>query len=547
MISLKAELLHTDKLDERQPDLSSCFNAKGMYVPMQFAVRLRPDIHNMLSAIDSGIHSGNSYDGDVTQAFSTYFHETVHWWQHIGSVAGFMSSMTYPSQTHANSTLLEEFKKITGLVKPITTYNTMHANEFIPTSREFQVINEILNNFYDIEFFRIFTFNPAAANEIIGNVFFESLGHIHYVAYATFWEVILSPFEKKPKFVPDVNTWTQKYAVLHEKKAKGFYHGGPVHGTDVGLLQIFEGQARFCQIHYLYFASGKELTWADFERMGMLSGEYYVTFNTFLKILGEVRPSEIDSPLVALYLAVLDVVLNPGEGFPFDITNLENFIQSVNPGYRFYTLCYAIREQAPSLKNHIKHHSNEEYIYVTSLLSSLIDSPSPLEVSAEICKWEASSPEISSLMKEEEEFEFSKINLPIRLLLSKFIKFQQDKLNSPAFFCWPGVYMAGSKVDKKYYDLFSTHQSLYGDKADGNIYPRLFPGKDEKRIKNTYDQFYAWVMVYELSRQWLVSEGDFDYDFFWLTANFSRDELKAAGVTRFEQMWGCNPNDFTIL
>jgi hypothetical protein len=27
---------------------------------------------------------------DVAQAFSTYLHETIHWWQHVGTSAGLM-------------------------------------------------------------------------------------------------------------------------------------------------------------------------------------------------------------------------------------------------------------------------------------------------------------------------------------------------------------------------------------------------------------------------------------------------------------------------
>ena len=39
---------------------------------------------------------------DRAQAFSTLLHETVHWWQHVGSTYGLMLSLTYPTQLHGN-------------------------------------------------------------------------------------------------------------------------------------------------------------------------------------------------------------------------------------------------------------------------------------------------------------------------------------------------------------------------------------------------------------------------------------------------------------
>ncbi|MDI9250699.1 hypothetical protein QMZ25_19110, partial [Stenotrophomonas sp. RS-48] len=54
------------------------------------------------SAIAKSEAGGTNYTGEELQAYSTYLHETVHWWQHKGSTSGFVRSLLYPVQTHAN-------------------------------------------------------------------------------------------------------------------------------------------------------------------------------------------------------------------------------------------------------------------------------------------------------------------------------------------------------------------------------------------------------------------------------------------------------------
>jgi hypothetical protein len=83
-------------------DLNACFNAHGLYNPVQCVLRLSPEVHRRLAALPDGIASFNEVQFEGLQAFSTYLHETVHWWQHVGSTAGLVLSLSYPAQAHAN-------------------------------------------------------------------------------------------------------------------------------------------------------------------------------------------------------------------------------------------------------------------------------------------------------------------------------------------------------------------------------------------------------------------------------------------------------------
>lgn len=116
---LKRELLHADTINENITELASCYNARGQYVPMHFVLKLRPDIHKKLENINNGISPTKNFDFDTLQAFSTYLHETIHWWQHIGSTSGFTLTMSHPSQTHINTELLKSFTKTSGKIKSV--------------------------------------------------------------------------------------------------------------------------------------------------------------------------------------------------------------------------------------------------------------------------------------------------------------------------------------------------------------------------------------------------------------------------------------------
>lgn len=546
-MKLNPELLKDELYNDYPLDYKNCFNARGLYHSMQFVLRLRPDIHALIDTAESGIHASNKYDFEIVQAFSTYLHETIHWWQHIGSTSGLILSFSYPAQAHINHSPLMEYIQHTGLKKPILKYNEANAVDYKPTDKQFLAINEILNNFHDIEFFKCLLVQPKSAPSIINDKLFESVGHSFHIAYSSFVAVLSASFDRELKFLPKANLWHTAFDILQENKEPNHCYGEPAYISSIGLIDLYEGQARFTQMQYLFYSSGESLEWKDFEDLGMLNGVYYSAFDKFLTLTESEKPKDLGSPLVALFLLVLDIAINPGEGFPFDIENYKNFINLTNPGIRFLNLCNAIKTKHPNFKTLIINYSSSEYHHVSEALSSSIDSKSPLSIAKEICRWANNEQSLIKLMKEEESFDFSEDNLPIRLLFSRFIRFQQDKLLRPDYFCWTGYYSAGKKVTDESLRLFQEHQSLFADKADGDIYPRKFPGKDEVKVQKTFDLFYAWVGTYELCRQWIVGNGEFDYDFFWLSSKYSMNDFENWARKYFKSVYGVDPRDFEII
>ena len=521
--------------------------ALGLYDTMQFVLRLRTDIHNKVNLLPAGIVK-NEMDFDNLQAYSTYLHETIHWWQHIGSISGLILSLSYPAQTHLNKPFFEDFIKNTGKIKSIEKYNRLHATEFDPNlqNKEFNTINFILNNFFDIEFFKHITINPKSIEKIKNDKYFESIGNSFYITYSAFVNLLASCFDTNFSFLPNLEKWEKEFSKLNKNRIKGHYYGSDIYIAPFGLKEIYEGQARFTQIQFLYFASNKNLTWDNFENLGMLSGVYFEAFKYFLEILEENIPETIDNPLVGLFLLVCDISINPGEGFPNEIQDFEQFINNTDPGIRFIRLCNTIKKDFPEVKSQIIDYSSSEYFGISLKLCNSINIPTPMEISEKINTWSSSIESIIKLMEEEKEFVFDEGNFPIRLIFSRFIKFQQDKLKNPAFFCWSGIYTTVYN-DTQLEKLFKEHEALFIDGIDGDIYPRLLPNKSELNCSNTMDKFYSWITLYDLTRQWIINEGEFKYDYLWLTSKFPQNEVEKWAKEPFKLLFKCSPDDFTYI
>lgn len=153
-------------------------------------------------------------------------------------------------------------------------------------------------------------------------------------------------------------------------------------------------------------------------------------------------------------------------------------------------------------------------------------------------------------MEEDRTFDYGEGNLPIRVLLGRFTRMQIDKLTAPQFFCWPGMCLTSFRqaIDSESaVSLFSEHEALFLNRPDFDVYPRLVPGREEKTLQRLLDDFYVWVSMYEMTRQWLVDDGPFKYDYKWLTSKFHDDEIKDWADRHFQKSTGVHPNGFAIL
>ncbi|HLL90965.1 MAG TPA: hypothetical protein VK324_16815, partial [Tepidisphaeraceae bacterium] len=107
-------------------DLYATPRLRGIYHPLQFVVRLHPDLRQHLDESPLGVVSGDGLPPECIDAFGTYLHETIHWWQHVGSTTGLMLSFAYPAQAHVNYRHLVTLLNRIGLHKSLRTYLDVH-------------------------------------------------------------------------------------------------------------------------------------------------------------------------------------------------------------------------------------------------------------------------------------------------------------------------------------------------------------------------------------------------------------------------------------
>lgn len=527
-------------------DTNSIFNSslngsrvRGSYSTMQFVLRLRDDVRNELKEDVEESH-------EKIQAFSTYLHENIHYWQHIGSNFGFLSSLSFP----AFSTIcLEELKElinngitVKSIIKFDKDYYEKNKRADIPQ------INRILNTYYDIEYAKDFAMDNKNIESISKDKrFFLSIGHCYHI----FWSSTINTlriFDDDFKILPNIDSWVPEFKKLEEINHQGFGIDSPIGISPLGIKAIFEGQAIFNQLQYLSISLNGHLTYEDCQRAGMLYGIYTEAFDLFIQITKFEKSQHLLDHTVSLFLLVCDISINPTNGFPLDVHDFENFILKNDPGIRFIFLCSEISKDLVFYYNAIDSHSIEEYTNLSKILCEKIGCKSNQEASIYIMDWFEQT-EIKKILDEESTHKYAEENLAIRLLFSKYLRFQEDKVKYANVFCWIGYHMTGKNktvdlaIVKK---LFNKHKAPFIDSTDNEIKPIIFEHANEDQILETFNRFYQFHIMYDLVMRWVYEEGEFKYDYKWLS-NKSYDELTPVVKNGFEKIFGISPDDLKIL
>jgi len=543
MIELKPSLLGTDEFLDS--DFESGLNGtktRGTYNPLQFVIRLRDDIQKALNENDASF--------DRIQAFSTFMHENIHWWQHVGSHLGFIISISYPALAHSSQQDLNKLVKRDEKFKSIIQYDKhIHSSSAISDNQE---VNRILNNYYDILYAKAYILDNKNIHKIVvDKQFFLNMGHCFHILWSSSINTLAASFDKDFSFLPNINDWYENFKRLEQEKVPGFYIDSSMGISPLGTKAIFEGQARFNQLQYLTIASENTLLFSDFHKLGMLAGIYVEAFNLFLKIIEIDQPDNFNNSIIGLFLLVCDIAINPTDGFPHNIFHYESFIISNDPGTRFVMICNAIKKQKQKWLNSVQHYSREEYVNLSEELCKEIICLPPLYGSAIVTNWITEEVAIQELLKEESEMNFKPENLPVRVFTSKYIRFQEDKLKYPSIFCWTGKSMtseASSDLNLKLVEkIFNRHRALFIDDIGGIIKPMLFDGYTEKNTMDTFELFYAYNTTYDMIMKWIKEDGAFRYDYRWLTTEHSDADMIHWIRINFKDAFNIYPEELKIL
>jgi hypothetical protein len=485
---------------------------------------------------------------ETLDAFSTYLHETLHWWQHIGSTTGLMLSFASPAKCHINHERLLKLLGKIGPQKSLRTFDALHPMGI--AQEEGSLLNIVLNNWHDLEFNWRLLINPHSVHSVISSPYFDSVGHSLSIGLANTLCLVASTFDSEFSVVPDVRRWENGFAEVRQEKVEGFYFGSPIKLPPIGALHIFEGQARFSQIQYLYNATDGNLGWEHFRDRGMLDGVYVEAFKLFLSLTGISWPGSPRSSEVLLFLLICDLSINPSDGYPFNLHHFESFIISDTPGIRFLWFCNQVAKNR-QLLTAISRCSKGGYQEVAGILCRTLVCATPIQISEELTRWSSAGPGFVTLLQQDATSTFSNENLPVRVCFAKHLQFAADRLTRPDYFCWPAMFMAGHGKFEIDFDeslsLFSKHQPLFISEIGGEIRPALFKDKRPEDIYQTFNDFYSWIVQYDFVDQWTVEDGEFDFDFSLLSPQYSPEVTKPWAEKQFKQIWNHSMNDFVLL
>lgn len=531
-MEFKSELLVT-----KEQNLGLQSSIKGSYNTMQFVVRLSDSIRKEL---DEKVEMSS----EKLQAFSTYLHENIHWWQHIGSNFGFLFSTSYPTYIIGSYSSLKKLVSKKILFKSILKYEEKLIKErgYCGISE----LNIIVNNFHDIENAKKFASDNKNIKSIINDRrLFLSLGHSYFMFWSSVIFSLSDLFDQNHKFIPDHNLWIRRFKELEDLKIEGFYADSNYKISPLGIRAIYEGQASFNQLLYLanVFKKNKPI-FKDFIDVGMLHGIYLEAFNLFLKILDEKQPFFLDDPLIPLFLLVCDISINPNNGFPLDIYDFENFINKNDPGLRFISICDVISKKKDFFLKKCEDLNKETYTDLSKYINKNIGCKCSYNSISEIVKW-FEEESIKDLLNEEEAHDYKDTNMPIRLLFAKYLRFQKDKYENPHIFCWIGHHIPNATSDNVM-NLFEKHKALFMDAEDGEIKASIIDNLDDEKVYETFNKFYQHTILYELILNWITEEGPFKIDYQWLYN--SRNDANIEIIKElFKSQFGINLEEITII
>lgn len=545
-MKLEPELLNSSFFDKNE--FNAIFNAHGLYNTEQFVLRLSQKNHALIDEILEEGFDKNNVSDDALQAYSTYLHETIHWWQHIGSTSGFILSLCFPLQTHTNINLIKDLCDLGNVKKSIREEARIgELSGKTHTDPRQALLNSIVNNTMDFELYKLWLLKPDRSEDIFNDDYFESAGHCFNIVYSNLLPQIAEIIDPDLTIINKHDYWEEEFSKLREERITGYYYGSPIMNRKIGIIELFEGQACFNQMQFLSNLRIKGCSLEDFKAAGMLHGVYGKAFDLYIDLTGFEYPQSVLSSTVSLFLLICDLSINPVEGFPCDIEDFPNFVNHADPGIRFMLLCFAANKIGGSLCNEIKEHSKTEYL---KLSYELLDAAGLKQISEGwdvITTWGDNIEGLKELMAEHQEFNFNKEYSMLRILLSSFVSFTEDKKNNPEFFCWPGYWKTHSSVGDNVQSLWLRNLSLFSDKEhDDGIFIRYFEGKSSANLRNTLNDFFGSNLICDLSRQWVLNDGPFSFNFNWLSESITETEWKEWADYIFEKQYGVKISSIDI-
>lgn len=510
----------------------------GRFDPMNAIVILREEIATALAANGSSPETSIELGGSpVLKDYATYLHETIHWWQHVGTTSGMHYGLCIPSQ--ALTTIQYLIDAGTGASKPLMSSARDDISSDDPAVLAVQ-------RWADAEFGAAILFSPLLSASILEKYpqHFTSCGDaIVHLMISNLWSISRA---LDPTFqgLQDPREWFDSIDRLATEGASCFDGRQPVE-IALGMEDVFEGQARFCELQYLHRCY-ENRSWREIEESGSVSGVYGTAFDYLIKHSNVPRPIDSCDPTINLFLVLCDIASNPHDGYPCKFQGDDELIHRLHPGIRFMTLCHAVSEHS-SVRELSRDPSPDAYREITDRLCGALGWSTPTEVAHQAVATIQAMSEYSKIASVKTTGKYGSLDVPIVFYFQQQEHLLSSKIQHPHFFCWPGLFLTTlveSDASEKSQELLNDHippfQSSSFDAGIDIINLKLH---GESRDLFVSDYFTTQIL-YDFVRQWISAKGGFSFDYKWKGA-ISEQELRTI-KNRFKSSFSFELDDIAV-
>ena len=504
------------------PARDSSFHA-GRFDPLLSLVLLHSSIEQHLDsqkgALPSiSVEAGGSH---AVRAYATSLHETIHWWQHIGSTIGLLSGLTTAAQA---ATCIHYMSEL-GVEAPKPLLGVLEAKRYKPTQEDHPAWRAALR-WREAELGNAFLLNPAQAFARVKNnsFLYESIGHsiaMHH--YAVTWYVSQIADNGGSVF-PSADDWIDLYE-RSRKDRRVLFEPNQRALLPFGAKHLFEGQARLSELQY-FDRAVESRTMAEFKQLGLLEETYAKCLNYFLETIELPMPNGVQSPEINLFLLLCDFAINPADGYPLAIPESLDLIHENHPGIRFTRLCATARDHKEKLLSTVTYPSYGSYCEAAAILAEELNWLSPDEVAKQVQEKYRQTSSGEKLLDERFKGDFGVLDVPAKFVLTEHISFAESKAGCPHVFCWPGNFLTTDQEDdspdvEAVKDLLDHHSPPFHASSEvGSVNSVSIHGLTTAQAKNVADRYFQNQATVDLFRQWIshkngTSTNEFVYQFDW--------------------------------
>jgi hypothetical protein len=473
---------------------------------MHCCIAYRPDIQVTIDKVESTDRRfANELNPQEMKALSVAFHETCHWWQHIGTAAGFIDGLGFAAQATRSIHLARKLARLGTLEKPL-----YQAARTAGTGEADVLLSQLVNGWMDIEYGHLILSTPEESEHLLKDRYFDSVGSSIGYLYNSVMGLLNETVGPQMSRTTPVDSWIMHFNQLAMIPGTAYHYQSERELARLGTKALMEGQAAFHQEQYLERA--RAASGSLRQRLRSVNPIYSRAFEIFLELAGLEWPESALAPVANTFLLTCDIALNPHAGHPRQPQDFAAFPHAVNPGIRFTTAAMIIAAD-PTIVDLVRDCSDAAYRAASERICRVLGWATPSEVACDVL-------DLFSDLAPAEKAEPQ--NAYVTFLCNAHREFMRERVAAPAWCCWPAQYLVYEEQhERDYLDAmkrWSKHHAPFfiNSSRPETPFGTVAPSADEEFSEKLLESFISSYVLFDFMRQWVSADGPFETDYTWL-------------------------------